>query len=114
MRLWALIGRRGFLETAVNRVNKIVPLGFSLDTIALMQARIEPLGTIRHACLVQNTIDQFLIKNLGVLGARKIAVALAPQPPAVGQAVCYLSDRSFAARGAVLLGYAGLAKVFLG
>lgn len=89
-------------------------LRFAGNAIALVQPSIEPLGRIRHTGLVEYTIDQFFIKNPGILFGSKIPIALAPNPPAISHTMRYLFDRRLPAQGAVPLGYASLAEVFLG
>src|SRR4051812_9723429 len=97
MWLRALIGRSGPFEHAINGINKIMALGLAGDAIAFVKPGIEPLRAVGHAHLVQDGINQFLIKYLCVLFSGEIAIAFAPHAPAIGHAVGYLFGGGFAA-----------------
>src|SRR5688500_9105514 len=79
-----------------------------------MKAGIEPLRAIWRTGLVQNTVYQFFIKYLGILGGREIPVTFAPYAPAIGQAMGYLFCGCFAAKRSIWLRYTGFAEIFLG
>ena len=93
MRLWPFIGRSGFLQLAISRINEIMSLRLARNTIGLMEAGIEPLRGIGYTGLVQDTIDQLFVKHLRIIGAGKITITLTPYPPAIGHTMRHLLHR---------------------
>src|SRR3954471_11096360 len=82
--------------------------------IAFVQTGIEPLWAIGHTSLVKNAVDKLIIKHLGILGRSKIAVAFAPNSPAVSHTVCYLLHACFTSGCTIRLWYTGFAEILLG
>ena len=114
MRLGALIGGRGFLQLPVCCVHIIVSLGLALDAIGFIEPGVEPLGTVGHAGLVEDAVDQLIVEYLCIIPGGEIAVALTPNPPAVGHAMGDLLGRGLPSQGSVRLGNTRLAEIFLG
>src|SRR5579872_4573703 len=106
MRLRSFISRSGHFQLPVGRVYIIMALRLTGDTIAFMQARIEPLGGVGHTGLIENVIDQLVVEYLRVFRSSEITIAFAPYPPAVRHAMRYLFDRGLPAQGAIRLRYA--------
>src|SRR6185437_5043474 len=96
MGLRAFVGRSGFFQLVVDRIDEVVALRLTRDTVALVEARIEPLRRIGYAGLVEDTIYQFIIKHPGIIFRSKISVSFAPDPPAIGHPVGDLFYRGLA------------------
>src|SRR5690606_37465384 len=101
------------LHLPIGRIHIIVTLWLAGNAIAFVQTCIEPLWRIGYAHLVQNRINQFIIKHLGVFRGSEITIAFAPGLPAIREAMRYLFGRCFATEGTIGLGYAGLTEIFL-
>ena len=114
MRLTSFIRRCRPFQFSVRRVYEIMPLRLAGDAIALVQTGVEPLGGIGNACLVEDTVYEFFIKDLSVFGSSEIAIPFPPYLPAIGHTMGYLSDRGLSSQRTVRLGNAGFAEIFLG
>ena len=64
----------------------VMALRGTRDAVGIMEARVEPLGTIGSSHLVDEHVTELVFKGLRVLGRLEVAVLLGPAPPAAGEA----------------------------
>src|SRR6185437_15729743 len=113
MRLRPFICRGRQFQLTVRLIYIVMSLRLTRNAIALMKPRIEPLRRIGHTGLVEDAVNQLLIKYLGILRTIEIAIPLAPYAPAICHAMRHLFDRGLTTQRTVRLRNARLPEIFL-
>ncbi len=124
--LRALVGRGGAGHGAGVGVDVVVALGRAGEAVGLVETRVEPLRRVGGGDLGRQHVAQLVVEGLGVSRAVEVAVALAPVPPAAGEAIEDLPGVPLAAENRAPLpvlgrlavgadlGHPGLPEVLLG
>ena len=113
MGLRTLVCGSGALQFFGFRIHEIVALGLAGNSIAAVQAGIEPLRRVRSRFLIEHGVHQLIIEHVGIFRAGEVSVFETPFAPAVGHAVHHLLDAGFATGRTIGLGDTGFAEIFL-
>ncbi len=123
LRMLERVGRLHHL--AGLRIDVVVALRRTGESVRIMQSRVEPLGGIGRGHLVRQHVTELVVERGAVFDGLEIAVGLAPMGPAAGQPSEHLAgvtlpaQHRFAVRsrdriaGLVPLRHPGLAEILL-